>query len=279
MSRRNCPACTVASATLTLIILAGAPGCQKKPGDMVRVPAGEFLMGTDDVDAGNEALEFGLPHPWYEDEHPQHRVNLPTYFIDAFEVTNDRYKKFVQAVHRPFPDDWAGGTYPASKGNFPVAYVSWFDAEAYCRWTGKRLPSEQEWEKAARGTEGLKYPWGNTFSPAPANIAKGPVMYASAVSVGQYKDGRSPYGAYDMIGNVWEWTSDWYLPYRGNDARNENFGQTFRATRGLSFMGIGHYPPETYTKVASIVARASFRSYDYPQSRLTDLGFRCARSN
>jgi formylglycine-generating enzyme required for sulfatase activity len=278
MSRRRRFIRTVGSAILTLIFLAGLPACQKKPGDMVRVPAGEFLMGTDDVDAANEALESGLPHPWYEDEHPQHRVNLPTYFIDAFEVTNDQYKKFVQAVRRSLPDDWVQGTYPAGKGNFPVAYVSWFDAEAYCRWAGKRLPSEQEWEKAARGAAGLKYPWGNAFNPALANIAKGPVMFASAVPVGQHKDGRSPYGAYDMIGNVWEWTSDWYLPYRGNDARNENFGQIFRATRGLSFMGIGHYPPETYTKVASIIARASFRSYDYPQSRLTDLGFRCARS-
>jgi len=278
MYRRNPCLRGVGSAALTILLSTGLAACGKKPGDMIRVPAGDFLMGTDEVDADNEALEFGLPHPWYEDEHPLHRVNLPTFFIDAFEVTNAQYKKFVQDVRRPLPDDWTQGTYPVGKANFPVAYVSWFDAETFCRWAGRRLPTEQEWEKAARGPDGLKYPWGNSFDPSLANIAKGPVMFASAVAVGRYKGGRSPYGVYDMIGNVWEWTSDWYLPYRGNAARNENFGEVFRATRGLSFMGVGHYPPDTYTRVASVIARAAFRSYDYPQSRLTDLGFRCARS-
>jgi formylglycine-generating enzyme required for sulfatase activity len=278
MSEPIRPVSFFGSAILSVCLLSGLSACQNKPGDMVRVPAGEFLMGTDDVDAENEALDFGLPHPWYEDEHPLHRVNLPSFFIDATEVTNDLYKKFVEATRHPLPDDWANGTYPGGKAKFPVAYVNWFDADAYCRWAGKRLPTEEEWEKAARGPDSLKYPWGNLFGSAPANIAKGPVMVASAVAVGQYEGGKSPYGAYDMIGNVWEWTDSWYRPYPGNDSRNENFGRVFRSTRGLSFMGVGHYPGETYTKVASIIARASFRSYDYPNSRLTDLGFRCARS-
>jgi formylglycine-generating enzyme required for sulfatase activity len=278
MSEPIRPVSFFGSAILSACLLSGLAACQNKPGDMVRVPAGEFLMGTDDVDAENEALDFGLPHPWYEDEHPLHRVNLPSFFIDTHEVTNDRYKKFVEATRHPLPDAWANGTYPGGEAKFPVAYVNWFDADAYCRWAGKRLPTEEEWEKAARGPDSLKYPWGNLFGSAPANIAKGPVMVASAVAVGQYEGGKSPYGAYDMIGNVWEWTDSWYLPYPGNDTRNENFGRVFRSTRGLSFMGVGHYPGEAYTKVASIIARASFRSYDYPNSRLTDLGFRCARS-
>lgn len=278
MSEPIRPVSFFGSAILSFGLLLGLSACQKKPGDMVRVPAGEFLMGTDDVDAENEALEYGLPHPWYEDEHPLHRVNLPSFFIDAYEVTNERYKKFVEATRHPLPDDWTNGTYPAGKEKFPVAYVNWFDADAYCRWAGKRLPTEEEWEKAARGPDSLKYPWGNFFGAAPANIAKGPVMAAASVAVGQYEGGKSPYGAYDMIGNVWEWTDSWYLPYPGNEARNENFGRVFRSTRGLSFMGVGHYPGEAYTKVASIIARASFRSYDFPNSRLTDLGFRCARS-
>lgn len=278
MSRFKRTAPVIGSIFLLIWLPFVLSACTKPPHGMVRVPAGEFLMGTDDVDSDGEALEYGLPHPWYEDEHPLHRVTLPAYFIDTYEVTYQQYKKFLQAVRHPFPDDWAQGNFPAGKTRFPVAYVSWFDADSYCRWAGNRLPTEPEWEKAARGSESLKYPWGNFFNPALANIAKGPVMVASAVAVGQYEGGKSPYGAQDMIGNVWEWTSDWYLPYTGNDARNENFGQVFRVTRGLSFMGIGHYPPETYTKVASIVARASFRSYDYPNSRLTDLGFRCARS-
>lgn len=272
------PVLTLKAAMRFFVLLIGLSACEKTPGDMVRVPAGEFLMGTDDVDADNKALDHGLPHPWYEDEHPLHRVNLPSFFMDVTEVTYEQYKKFADATRHPLPEDWTSGTYPAGRARFPVAYVNWFDAEAYCRWAGKRLPTEEEWEKAARGPDSLKYPWGNFFAPAPANVAKGAVMIASSVAVGQYKDGKSPYGAYDMIGNVWEWTDSWYRAYPGNNARNENFGQVFRVTRGLSFMGVGHYSGEAYTEVASIIARASFRSYDFPTSRLTDLGFRCARS-
>jgi len=267
------------SLTLLVLLQVGLSACEKKPDDdMVLIPAGEFLMGTDEVDADNEALEYGLPHPWYEDEHPLHRVNLPDFYIDKYEVTNEKYKRFLGAVNHALPDDWKNGTYPEGRSKFPVAYVSWFDADEYCRWAGKRLLTEEEWEKAARGPDSFQYPWGNLFNPDLGNISKGPVMAASSVSVGRYENGKSPYGVYDMIGNVWEWTASWYRPYPGNEARNENFGQVFRVTRGLSFMGIGHYPPDVYKKVASIIARASFRSYDYPTSRLTDVGFRCARS-
>jgi len=266
------------SGILLILSQAGLAACEKKPVDMVAIPAGEFLMGTDEVDADNEALDYGLPHPWYEDEHPLHRVNLPPFYIDKYEVTNEKYKLFLTQMKHPPPEDWKNGIYPEGRAQFPVAYVSWFDAEEYCRWAGKRLPTEEEWEKTARGPDHYKYPWGNFFNPDLANISHGPVMTASSVAVGQYEGGKSPYGVYDMIGNVWEWTGSWYRPYPGNEARNENFGQVFRVTRGLSFMGIGHYPPDTYKKVASIVARASFRSYDYPTSRLADVGFRCARS-
>mgnify|MGYP001592978724 CR=1 FL=1 len=272
------PVFIIGSAVLLFGLLFGPAACERKPDGMVRVPGGEFLMGTDDVDADNEALEHGWPHPWYEDEHPLHRVNLPSFFIDAYEVTDEQYKKFLDAAPRPLPDDWANGTYPEGKARFPVIYVNWFDAEAYCRWANKHLPSEEEWEKAARGPDGLKYPWGDLLSPAPAVIAQGPVMIASAVAVGQFEGGKSPYGAYDMIGNVWEWTNSWYMPYPGNGARNKDFGRVFRVTRGLSFMSVGHYSGEAYTQIASVVARASFRSYDFPDSRLADRGFRCAQS-
>ena len=245
---------------------------------MVYVPAGEFLMGTNETDSEELALEHGLPRPYYEDEQPLHRVNLPAFLIDLYEVSNKQYKEFIETNDRRDPDDWKSGNYPESKAMFPVVYVNWFDADAYCRWKGKRLPTEAEWEKAARGDEEWLYPWGNQFEPAPAHIARASVMIASATDVGKYPSGKSPYGAYDMIGNVWEWTDSWYRAYHGNPSRNENFGQIHRVTRGLSFMSVGHYPKEDYQEAVSIIARTSFRSYDYPTSRLADLGFRCART-
>lgn len=245
---------------------------------MVLVPAGEFLMGTDEVDTQHEGIEHGLPRPWYEDEHPLHRVKLGAFYIDATEVTNEAYAEFAKQLQRRTPDDWPEGKIPDGKANFPAAFVNWFDAEAFCRWKEKRLPTEEEWEKAARGPDGLKYPWGNLFDPSRAHIAREAVMIASSVAVKEFENGRSPYGAYDMIGNVWEWTDSWYEGYPGNQSQNEYFGRVFRVTKGLSFMGVGHYSPETYQRVASIIARASFRSYDDPLTRLTDLGFRCAKS-
>jgi formylglycine-generating enzyme required for sulfatase activity len=249
-----------------------------QPSGMVLVPAGDFMMGTDEADQDDEALSFGLPQPWYEDEHPLHKVNLPGFYIDRYEVTRTRYAKFIKATELPPPPEWAEGTYPSGTDNLPVVYVSWFEAAAYCQWAGKRLPTEEEWEKAARGPRGRKYPWGDTFKPDFANIADGSKMSGSPVSVGRYESGKSPYGVYDMIGNVWEWVDGWYGPYAGNQAKNENFGKNLRVMRGLSFMAVGHYPPAAYLRVSSIVARAAFRSYDVPGARLPDVGFRCAKS-
>lgn len=248
------------------------------PSDMVRVPGGEFIMGTDEVDEEQMALALGLPNPWYEDEHPARRVHLPSFYIDRFEVTHAHYEKFVRETGHPHPPDWAGGRYAPRRANYPVAHVSWYDARDYCLWRGKRLPTEAEWEKAARGPDGRKYPWGNRFDPNRANVARKAEMYGSTAPVGQYEDGRSPYGAYDMIGNVWEWTDSYYKPYPSSAADNEYFGEEYRINRGLSFVAVGHYPSRLYLKVASVVARASFRSFDVPEARLLDVGFRCAVS-
>ena len=263
---------------MLILILILFSACNRKPSDMILVPGGEFLMGTDRVDSDEDALEHGLPQPWYVDEQPLHRVNLPPFYIDTYEVTNKQYKSFLSSAKRQIPIDWQNGDPPPGKESFPVTFVHWFDADAYCQSLEKRLPTEQEWEKAARGAESLLYPWGNLFDPSFANIAKGAVSNASAVGVGLYEEGKSPYGNYDMIGNVWEWTGSWYRPYPGNTSSNDKFGQIFRVTRGLSFMGIGHYSSEEYLHVASIISRVSFRSYDYPTSRLADVGFRCAKS-
>ncbi len=237
-------------------------------------------MGTDDIDADNEALEFGLAQPFYIDEHPQHRLTLPTFLIDQFEVTRADYQRFVQSTGHAAPEDWVNGRFAPERAFHPVVFVSWYDANDYCHWDGKRLLTEPEWEKAARGPDGLKYPWGNELIPERANISSGASLFGDSVPVGRYQAGKSPYGAQDLIGNVWEWTDSWYSTYPGNpDAdKVDKFGRGLRVTRGLSFMSVGHYPKDTYRHVLSILARASFRSYDVPTSRLADVGFRCARS-
>jgi formylglycine-generating enzyme required for sulfatase activity len=263
---------------LLTVVLLGAAACEKPPEDMVLVPAGTFKMGTDQEDTDQKAMAAGFPRPWYEDEHPLQELWLPAFYIDRYELTNEKYSRFVHAVSHHPPEDWVNGTFPVEKGRFPVVLVNWYDANDYCKWAGKRLPTEAEWEKAARGPDGLLYPWGNTFDPKRAHIATESVMLDLPVPVGSYENGKSPYGAYDMIGNVWEWTDSWYQPYRGNTADNPQFGQKLRVTRGLSFMSVGHFESGDYQDVSSIVARASFRSFDYPSSRLSDVGFRCAKT-
>lgn len=247
---------------------------------MVRVPAGSFVMGTNEVDTAGEAIEFGLPEPFYSDEHPELHAHLKEFFIDRYEVTHERYKKFVDATGHAAPQDWSDGRFPPERAAHPTLFVSWYDANDYCRWAGKRLPTEAEWEKAARGPDGWRYPWGDAFKPENANISTDASLFGTVKPVGSYEAGKSPYGTYDMIGNVWEWTDSWYEPYPNhpNPTTNERFGTGLRVVRGLSFMSVGHFGADSYGRVLSILARASFRSFDAPTSRLGDLGFRCAKS-
>jgi formylglycine-generating enzyme required for sulfatase activity len=176
---------------------------------MVYVPAGEFIMGSDEGDS---------------DEQPVHTVYLDAFYIDKTEVTNAQYQACVETggCQAPTSCDWGEPTYEdVSKAYHPVVCVSWYDANAYCRWAGKRLPTEAEWEKAARGTNGRKYPWGNTFDGGRLNFCDRNCEfdhkdtgaddgYARTAPVGSYSAGASPYGALDMAGNVWEWVADWY---------------------------------------------------------------------
>jgi len=155
---------------------------------MVLVPAGEFVMGSE---AGPS-------------ERPVRRVFLDAYYIDTYEVTNGLYGKFLQATRRHEPRYWKDAR--VNDPNQPVVGVTWYDAEAYCHWSGKRLPTEAEWEKAARGTDGRISPWGNQWDSARASTSDGGSGKLSPV--GSYEAGKSPYGAYDMAGNVWEWVAD-----------------------------------------------------------------------
>ena len=176
------------------------------PEGMVLIPAGSFEMGSDDTDA-----RLG--------EQPVHTVHLDAFYMDEYEVTNAQFKAFVDAnphwqkgeVEGRLHDGdylatWEDNTYPPGKANHPVTYVSWFAALAYAEWAGKRLPTEAEWEYAARGgLAGQKYPWGNTITPHNANYAE---HVGDTTPVGQYAD--NGYGLYDMAGNVGEWCLDEY---------------------------------------------------------------------
>ncbi|MDH4228153.1 MAG: formylglycine-generating enzyme family protein [Nitrospirota bacterium] len=257
-------------------------GCATASGNgRVRIPAGPFPMGTATVDEMMEATNYGLPEPWYVDEHPLHEVRLPTFWIDRTEVTNRDYQKFINAhpeVHAP--DDWSRRQYAPGKDEYPVVYVTWYHADFYCRWRGGRLPSEAEWEKAARGSGGRVYPWGDEFRPELANLSVGPFDAGRAHAVGTTPGGASPYGVLDMIGNVWEWVADDYAPYPGADPEAaENFGKGHKVVRGLSYEPLGHFPGPDYRRVLEVTARASFRGYDPPNARLRDVGFRCAGSS
>ena len=164
------------------------------------VPAGEFIMGSKDDDPDADS-----------DEKPQHTVTLDGFRIMQTEVTNEQYRKCVQdgACRAPTTCDWGEPTYAdSSKADHPVVCVSWQDAQAYCEWTGKQLPTEAEWEKAARGSDGQKYPWGD--SAPDCDKAQYSACGAGTVVVGSKPAGASPYGALDMAGNVWEWCQDWY---------------------------------------------------------------------
>ncbi|HTN43394.1 MAG TPA: formylglycine-generating enzyme family protein [Nitrospiria bacterium] len=240
------------------------------PSGMVAVPAGNFVMGSDKVDTEGIGVQLGMIRPLYQDEHPQRKVFLPTFFIDRFEVTQAQYKVFTDQTGYRIPPVWKNGTFASGRENHPVAFVSWYDAKQYCRWAGKRLPTEAEWEKSARGPDGLEYPWGNAYESDRANT--GDSEANDTLPVGRIESGKSPYGVYDLIGNVGEWVEDWYQPYPGNSQTSPLFGERLKVIRGGSWGGGGgHY-------TMGLFYRAAHRLFADPLDRFPDTGFRCALS-
>ena len=244
------------------------------PPGMVLIPAGEFQMGSDDG---------------YEDEQPVHTVYVDAFYMDVYEVTNAQYKRFVDANPQwqkdYIPDKyhdgdyllhWSSNSYPSGKGNHPVVYVSWYAAIAYAQWAGKRLPTEAEWEKAARGgLVGKEYPWGDTIDANKANYGRN---VGSTTPVGNYAP--NGYGLYDMAGNVWEWCldecdDDFYMrsapqnPIAGKGVGND-FARVqthiSRAWRGGS-----------WANDALFLRVASREVDDSPTGTYSYCGFRCAR--
>ena len=222
---------------------------------MMYVPEGEFQMGS----------KYGKNNQGIEDQKPVHTVYLDAYWIDRTEVTNVMYALCVQAATCDEP----GGNYfgDAQYAEYPVEYVSWDDARGYCAWAGSKLPTEAEWEKAARGTDGRTYPWGEEINCDRANYGG---CVGSITQVGRYETGKSPYGVYDMGGNVWEWVADWYdsAYYANSPARNPTgpSSGTSRAQRG------GAWNDSPY------LIESAYRTEGNPSGGGDLLGFRCARS-
>lgn len=190
------------------------------PTGMVYVPGGELMMGNDAGEA---------------QERPAHKVVVQPFFIDRNEVTCEEYAKFVAATGHRAPMTWPDGHYPDGAAHHPITGVDWDDANAFAAWVGKRLPTEQEWEFAARGTEGRRYPWGNEWRPNQANdISSG---LNQTANVGSYPSGASPFGANDLVGNAWEWTASDYVPYPGGQLPQANPSGNLKVIRGSAFGG------------------------------------------
>jgi formylglycine-generating enzyme required for sulfatase activity len=240
--------------------------------DMILIPAGEFLMGSTE----QQVLETwrqndgGWSKEDYISAYPQRKITLDDFYIDKKEISNGDYKMFVEATKRASPSLWEDHT--LNLPSQPVVGVDWNDADTYCRWTGKRLPAETEWEKAARGTNGRAWPWGNVWDPTKDNHGKGAGdgldesdgwKYTAPVGT---ELGVSPYGVLNMAGNVYEWTADDFNAYPENDKYlQEDFEKGFKTLRGGAYDdGISEQRTST---------RCGFRK-DFED---VDVGFRCAR--
>ncbi len=225
---------------------------------MVLVPEGPFWMGMD------EALVL-------EDQAPRHEVWVDAFYIDVYEVTTERYAIFLQTTDHSPPWLWRSVDLEIHDER-PVIGVNWYDADAFCRWAGKRLPTEAEWEKAARGQDGRHYPWGDNVPTADlANFGVGARFSYSQVltPVGRYKKAKSPYGVYEMAGNVWEWASDWYegAYYQTSPADNPRGPETgqLKVVRGGGWSELPNY-------------LLTFGRFKLPPNiRNSYTGFRCAQ--
>ncbi len=220
----------------------------QKGAKMVLIPAGTFIMGS----------ERG-----FDNEKPVHDVTLDAFYMDVYEVNNMLYKACIEAGGCQLSESTGEVHYTNSKYvDHPIVFIDWEQAKTYCEWRGARLPTEAEWEYAARGTDGRTYPWGEGIDKTFANYNQ---YVGDTIAVGSYEKGKSPFGIYNMAGNVWEWVSDWYDAYPGNTISNSEYGRTYKVVRGGS-----QYNGE-------INLHTSFRNWYLASSRVDNLGFRCAR--
>ena len=228
---------------------------------MVFIPGGEYARGRTHALPDDDLKWFP---DLVKDDRPVKKIQVDPFYLDQYEVTNEQYAAFAAATKHRVPYNWPKGKLPAGKEKAPVAAVDWNDAVAYCNWSGKRLPKEAEWERAARGlAEGKIYPWGDrtiTHKDACYDTLKGPCP------VGQFPPNY--FGLYDMAGNVWEWTADWYAREYYASAPDKNpkgpaEGQ-YRVIRGGAWSDVPKY------------LTCAHRSWARPLERSPNIGFRCA---
>jgi formylglycine-generating enzyme required for sulfatase activity len=206
---------------------------------MCPVPLGPFWMGLDESEVSTVAQRYGIPEAWVRKSTPRHRVELDAYEIARFPVTEGEYERFIRETEvDEIPSHWRDRSPPPYRSNHPVHGVSWQGVLLYVEWISEatglqyRIPTEAEWEKAARGTDGRTFPWGERFDPSRCNTREGGV--GQTTPVGICPSGASPYGALDMAGNVEELTADLYWPYPGSRFEDPDYG-TYRMTRGGVF--------------------------------------------
>ncbi len=274
--------------------LLGAPTSWAEtqvPEDMVLVPGGSFLMGVDkqvnpktQKMSKRQRLKYAVSREAFHDEGPAHTVILDSFLIDKYEVSNQQYGEFIKATGHPAPAYW--DDHKRNQPRQPVSGVNWHDAKAFCNWANKRLPTEAEWEKAARGPEGYKYPWGNELNASNANFGRQKEFTAD---VDSFPNGKSTYGAYNMSGNVFEWVQDWYDPHyykASRHALNPNGPK-----EGAFLSATGTYVDRIavgkkrvirggswYAPSATVTTTHRFWNDPMNNSYGVGLGFRCARS-
>jgi len=246
------------------------------PEDMVLINAGGFTRGVDNTNGDN-----------FSDEAPAKMIYLSSYYLDKYEVSNAKYTEFIIATDHPAPAYWDHRK--LNQPNQPVTGVNWFDANTYCHWANKRLPSEAEWEKAARGPAGSIYPWGNKLEYSKANFAKGKSGQKYITdSVDAHADGTSYYGVYNMAGNVFEWVQDWYSSnYYSTDETRNPIGPKSQSKKNIETISAKTEPDlkkkvirggSWFAPAQSITTTHRFWNDPINNSYGVGLGFRCAQS-
>ncbi len=236
---------------LILLILCFTIACEKNQPGMVLIPEGEFTLG---VLPDEKLIQFMSDMTLSLNAQPAQKVHLDNFFIDRNEVTYEAFRRFKPKLEYDIKDP-----------REPIRGVSWYEADTYCLSLGKRLPTEIEWEKAARGTDDRLFVWGSEFNRDKANFGK------QVRPTGNTSGDISPYGIQDMNGNVSEWTSNWYQPYLNSTHKDKLFGKNVKVLRGGSY----HKTEHGFMKEFTIL---SYRNFAPPKERFWDTGFRCAKS-